>query len=63
MIDHKLKPYLLEVNHSPSFMTDSELDEKIKYELLYDSIQLLNINPRTRRSYNIAKQKETIIRT
>ena len=55
MIDSKLKPYLLEVNHSPSFMTDSELDEKIKYELLYDSIQLLNINPRTRIVYNKAK--------
>jgi len=26
MIDAKLRPWLLEVNHSPSFNTDSELD-------------------------------------
>ena len=30
MIDDKIKPYLLEVNHAPSFATDSPLDEKIK---------------------------------
>ena len=26
ILDHKLKPYLLEVNHSPSFTTDTPLD-------------------------------------
>lgn len=30
ILDHKLKPYLLEVNHSPSFTTDTPLDAAIK---------------------------------
>ena len=34
MLDHKCKPFLLEVNHSPSFSTDSPLDEKVKGDLI-----------------------------
>ena len=30
MLDENYKPYLLEINHAPSFATDSPLDEKIK---------------------------------
>mmetsp|Transcript_21574 Transcript_21574/g.3525 ORF Transcript_21574/g.3525 Transcript_21574/m.3525 type:complete len:94 (-) Transcript_21574:306-587(-) len=30
LIDSKLKPWLLEVNHSPSFSTESPLDRRIK---------------------------------
>ena len=30
MLDENLKPYLIEINHAPSFNTDSPLDEKIK---------------------------------
>jgi tubulin polyglutamylase TTLL6/13 len=26
LIDYKLKPYLLEVNHTPSFSTDTPFD-------------------------------------
>ena len=32
ILDHKLKPYVLEVNHAASFATDSPLDKKIKLE-------------------------------
>jgi tubulin polyglutamylase TTLL6/13 len=38
MLDHKCKPYLLEVNHSPSFSTDSPIDEKVKGDLIRDTI-------------------------
>jgi tubulin polyglutamylase TTLL6/13 len=31
LIDYKLKPYLLEVNHTPSFSTDTPFDYKLKY--------------------------------
>ena len=44
LIDHKCKPYLLEVNHSPSFSTDSPLDLKIKSELVKDTIRLLGLS-------------------
>ncbi len=43
LIDKKLKPYVLEVNHSPSFTTDSKLDREIKDALIYDTIMLMNI--------------------
>ncbi|OAF66871.1 hypothetical protein A3Q56_05427 [Intoshia linei] len=42
LIDKKLKPYLLEVNHSPSFHTDAKLDKEIKESLLFDTLRLNN---------------------
>jgi len=29
-MDSNYKPWLIEINHTPSFKTDSELDETIK---------------------------------
>ncbi|XP_077020778.1 tubulin polyglutamylase TTLL6 isoform X5 [Tamandua tetradactyla] len=43
LLDHKLKPWLLEVNHSPSFSTDSWLDKEVKDNLLYDTLVLINL--------------------
>lgn len=44
IIDHKLKPWLLEVNHLSSFGTDSPLDKKIKFDLIWDTFNLLNLS-------------------
>lgn len=44
IIDHKLKPWLLEVNHTPSFTTDTPFDQKIKFNLIRDTIVLMNFN-------------------
>ncbi len=49
LIDKKLKPYVLEVNHSPSFTTDSKLDREIKDALIYDCIMLMNIGSSDKR--------------
>ncbi|XP_056662231.1 tubulin polyglutamylase TTLL13 isoform X2 [Monodelphis domestica] len=43
LLDHKLKPWLLEVNHSPSFTTDSCLDREVKDALLGDAMNLINL--------------------
>ncbi|XP_061451873.1 tubulin polyglutamylase TTLL13 isoform X2 [Rhineura floridana] len=43
LLDRKLKPWLLEVNHSPSFTTDSRLDREVKDALLCDAINLANL--------------------
>merc|ERR1712232_691270 len=45
MLDHKLQPWLLEVNHSPSFTTESELDLVVKQEVLSDVFRLINLSP------------------
>lgn len=43
-LDDKLKPWILEVNHAPSFTTDSPLDFKVKKNLIADTIRLLNLS-------------------
>lgn len=43
-LDDNLKPWILEVNHAPSFTTDSPLDFKIKKSLITDTISLLNLS-------------------
>jgi tubulin polyglutamylase TTLL6/13 len=43
-LDSNLKPWILEVNHSPSFSTDTPLDFKIKKNLITDTIKLLNLS-------------------
>ncbi|CAK6438328.1 unnamed protein product [Pipistrellus nathusii] len=43
LLDRKLKPWLLEVNHSPSFSTDSSLDKEVKDSLLFDTLVLINL--------------------
>ncbi|XP_036909494.1 tubulin polyglutamylase TTLL13P-like isoform X1 [Sturnira hondurensis] len=49
LLDHKLKPWLLEVNHSPSFTTDSLLDQEVKDALLSDTLVLINLRGCDRR--------------
>lgn len=43
ILDQNLKPWLLEVNHTPSFSTDSDLDYRIKFNLIKDSLKLVNV--------------------
>ena len=56
LLDHKLKPWLLEVNHSPSFTTDTPFDVKVKAELLSDTVRILNMSPLKRVKFY--RQKE-----
>ncbi|CAL1538825.1 unnamed protein product [Lymnaea stagnalis] len=42
ILDRKLKPIVLEVNHSPSFTTDANLDREIKGTLIWDTLRLIN---------------------
>ncbi|XP_057681967.1 tubulin polyglutamylase ttll6 isoform X2 [Corythoichthys intestinalis] len=44
LLDHSLRPWLLEVNHSPSFTTDSPLDREVKDALLLDTLGIINLN-------------------
>lgn len=44
LIDDRLKPFLLEVNHSPSFRTDTQIDERVKTPLIRDTFKILNVN-------------------
>lgn len=44
MLNNKGDPFIIEVNHTPSFTTDTPLDHKIKYNLVKDTLVLMNIN-------------------
>ena len=44
MIDHRLKPWLIEVNTLSSYRTDSPLDRRVKFDLINDTIRLLNLS-------------------
>ncbi len=48
MIDQALKPWILEVNHTPSFTTDTPLDSVIKKKAIKDALKLMNINLKTK---------------
>jgi len=44
IIDEQLKPWLLEVNYSPALATDSKLDEEVKFALVSDMLDVLQIS-------------------
>jgi tubulin polyglutamylase TTLL4 len=44
LIDSKLKPWLLEVNISPSLSSSSPLDKKIKTMLICDTLNLVGVS-------------------
>eukprot|EP00826_Nyctotherus_ovalis_P051546 TRINITY_DN6447_c0_g1_i13.p1 TRINITY_DN6447_c0_g1~~TRINITY_DN6447_c0_g1_i13.p1 ORF type:complete len:502 (+),score=86.51 TRINITY_DN6447_c0_g1_i13:73-1578(+) len=56
LIDESLKPWLLEVNHSPSFSVDTPFDAKVKAELLSDTVKILHLDPMKR--INFYKKRE-----
>lgn len=45
MLDDKMKPWLLEVNISPSLSSSSPLDKRIKTQLVADSLTLVGFRP------------------
>lgn len=57
IIDQNLKPWLLEVNHTPSFSADSDLDYKIKSNLISDTLKLVNVR---KKKSKVKKNNEII---
>jgi tubulin polyglutamylase TTLL6/13 len=41
-LDTNLKPWLLEINYTPSFTADTPLDERIKCGVVSDALKLTN---------------------
>jgi hypothetical protein len=60
LIDSELKPWLMEVNLSPSLATDSPLDVKIKSSLLVDTFNLVGIKKFDRRRDSLTKMKNRV---
>jgi tubulin polyglutamylase TTLL6/13 len=58
MIDSNLKPWLIEVNHLPSFGTDSPLDMDIKGRLMDAIFDILPVLPDDEDTYSVYHKKE-----
>ena len=54
ILDKNCRPKLLEVNHAPSFATDSPLDYTIKKSLLNDTFGLLGLS--------VSRKKEMVMK-
>ena len=57
-LDEALKPWIIEVNHAPSFVCDTPLDTKIKRGLLTDVFRLLNLSVSRRQKFKRDKANE-----
>ena len=44
MLDEALKPWLIEVNHAPSFRCDSKLDRDVKERVVNGAMQIVSLN-------------------
>ena len=51
LVDDKLKPWLIEINHSPSFDTDTQFDFKLKKDILGDTLEILNMSFQKKKRY------------
>lgn len=49
MITESLEPMIIEINHTPSFETNSELDYRIKKNLILDTLKLMNITEKNKK--------------
>ena len=58
MIDHKLKPKLIEINQMPSFGTDAPIDYKVKKALLLDVAKKLCLNMKRKNQYKKEREKK-----
>jgi len=60
LIDSDLKPWLMEVNLSPSLATDSPIDMIIKTTLLSDTFNLMGVKRFDRKKESMNKLKNRI---
>lgn len=51
MLDSKCKPWLLEVNASPSFNLDTKLDKFVKMKLIEDTFKIIEANFSSKAKY------------
>jgi len=63
MLDSKLKCWLLEVNHTPSFGAETGCDFDIKYELIRSTLMILGmaVNHRKRIHQKMKEESKKIV--
>jgi tubulin polyglutamylase TTLL6/13 len=51
LLDQKLKPWLLEINYTPSFRVDTPLDHNIKAGVITDALRLIDVSYKNKLKY------------
>jgi len=62
LLDEQLKPWLLEINHSPSFGCDNDVDRRVKLELLTDTLKILNLSSKHKKWIRRQERNESASR-
>ncbi|DAZ99779.1 TPA: hypothetical protein N0F65_001288 [Lagenidium giganteum] len=62
LVDETLKPWLLEVNHLPSFGCDSPLDWNIKERLISQTLDIMNISADDKERWEMEQARSTQMR-
>jgi hypothetical protein len=62
MLDSKMKPWVLEVNHSPSFTCDSPLDLEIKSGVIHHALQLVHPTSHAQKKYQKDQKQKSLSR-
>lgn len=62
ILDSDLKPWLLEVNHTPSFTTDSEVDTTVKKLIIQHTMSLVNFSTKNKSSSNKSEKNRLKIK-
>lgn len=57
IIDADLKPWILEVNISPSFSSSSPFDKTLKTKLIWDTLTIIGVKPVNHEKYVREEQK------
>lgn len=61
LVDSDFQPHLIEVNHLPSFGTDTPLDHSIKLKVVEQALSVLNVSPYDQLKY-MQREKKRIKR-
>eukprot|EP00698_Gefionella_okellyi_P001239 TRINITY_DN1115_c0_g1_i3.p1 TRINITY_DN1115_c0_g1~~TRINITY_DN1115_c0_g1_i3.p1 ORF type:complete len:503 (-),score=132.82 TRINITY_DN1115_c0_g1_i3:488-1996(-) len=62
LLDNKGKPWLLEVNNSPSLATETPLDELIKRTVVTDTFKIVDLTPEERAAWLIERRSRTSVK-
>lgn len=59
MVDSDLKPILIEVNHLPSWGTDSPVDQDVKFRAITQALSAINVNAQDKKYFESEKRKQS----
>ena len=58
MVDSDLRPILIEVNHLPSWGTDSPLDQDVKFRAITQALRAVDVTAQDKKTFECAKRRQ-----